>query len=307
MAANFVPCRHCQGPVQATDRFCGRCRAVNPSFRRKTSVVNTIAFVAIAGLVVGAYYVIKNENNEKKAGDREARSHPRDVDAEQLVKDYDANEVSADAQYKGDWLRVSGTAGPVTKDFMDNVHMTLDVKGTLIGVSCDFDDTSQLASVRPGQKIVLVCKGGGRTLTVPDLRECAVESVGESAVQKVDDRPAKPARRAPDPVDALPNLVDPSLPDGQYNAAIVAQLKTADRATRQRLRREVLRRIGKAEGVILELGADDEFIESGTCKGSLTAITEMQKQVVAQVMTPFGFRTYTCADDGQSISLSSAK
>lgn len=86
------------------------------------------------------------------------------VDAKKLNADYEANEVSADNQYKGEIIEVSGTIKDIGKDILDNPYVSFENGNNIFGVQCMFDksDATALASLSKAQKITLTGKVSGK-------------------------------------------------------------------------------------------------------------------------------------------------
>lgn len=102
-------------------------------------------------------------------------SQPKSVSGLKLAQDYEKNEVKADADYKGKWLIVNGTVASIDKTLGES-HLTLQGFNPFLPTTAFFkgskDELNQkLASVNKGQKVLLLCKGAGKTMT-PTLRDC---------------------------------------------------------------------------------------------------------------------------------------
>jgi tRNA_anti-like len=82
------------------------------------------------------------------------------VTADQLMSDYTANEVSADAKYKNNVIEVSGIVETIGKDIVDTPYIALKTGGqySISSIQCMFakSDESALASVSKGERIVLI-------------------------------------------------------------------------------------------------------------------------------------------------------
>ncbi|KPL00025.1 MAG: hypothetical protein AMJ90_08960 [candidate division Zixibacteria bacterium SM23_73_2] len=91
------------------------------------------------------------------------------VSAENLCKDYEANEVAADEMYKGKILIVDGTVKDIEKSIFDEIYVTLEGnKDVIISVDCYFSEThkSSLAKLTKGQKVSIKGKCDGKTFDV---------------------------------------------------------------------------------------------------------------------------------------------
>jgi len=80
----------------------------------------------------------------------------------EMLSDYDANEVAADNKYRGKWLYLEGAVRSVKKVFLDSdPSVALETNNPFFVVSVSFKDKSQLGSLRKGQRIRIIGKGGG--------------------------------------------------------------------------------------------------------------------------------------------------
>lgn len=106
---------------------------------------------------------INVQNEEQK----EVQTEPViKISAVQLAAEYEANEVSADINYKNKTIEVSGTIENIGKDILDTPYITLSdgKEYSITSVQCMFDksDQSQLASLSKDTKITLTGKVSGK-------------------------------------------------------------------------------------------------------------------------------------------------
>ncbi len=96
-----------------------------------------------------------------------------EVTASELYRAYEANEVSADQQYKGKRLLITGAVENIGKDVMDNPYVALKID-FLKGVNCYFDDENNkvLSQLNKGQKIQIIGTCAGLTLTDVVVKDC---------------------------------------------------------------------------------------------------------------------------------------
>lgn len=87
------------------------------------------------------------------------------VTASKLADDYKANEVAADAKYKGNLVEVSGIIGTIGKDITDTPYVTLTIgQYDILSVQCMFgrNDQTALATLAKGQSITLQGEVSGK-------------------------------------------------------------------------------------------------------------------------------------------------
>jgi hypothetical protein len=96
------------------------------NFRRHG--VSLIALALFALLAAGS---MDTDTDTKKV---QSQTPAYTLSANQLVKDYEANEVAADAKYKGLIVIVSGSIESIGKDIMDQAYVVIGGQGFLDGV-----------------------------------------------------------------------------------------------------------------------------------------------------------------------------
>ncbi|MET0888810.1 MAG: hypothetical protein ABWY09_01615 [Stenotrophomonas maltophilia] len=97
-----------------------------------------------------------------------------EVTAQQLHQDYEANEIAADAKYKGKTLLISGTVESIESDFMDKptVHLTV---GDFAWVQLSGISKDVAASLSKGARITAQCKGAGEVIGFPAASDCILQ------------------------------------------------------------------------------------------------------------------------------------
>jgi len=97
---------------------------------------------------------------------------PVNVTAMELFSAYDANEVAADASYKGKTLNVTGKVAGIDKDFTDTVIVKLRTPNQFMDVMAYGVAPDVAGSLRKGQPLTLTCRGEGLVMGSPVLRRC---------------------------------------------------------------------------------------------------------------------------------------
>lgn len=97
-----------------------------------------------------------------------------------MLTAYDENGVNADNQYKGKYLKVTGTVGSVGTDILGDAYITLkneNNKYAIIRVQCYFDDnnTDAIASLKESDSVSITGTCSGSTGNVI-LKDCDVVS-----------------------------------------------------------------------------------------------------------------------------------
>jgi len=98
-----------------------------------------------------------------------------ELTAKYLYKEYEANEVLADENYKGKKIAVSGIIGEIGKDIFDKPYVSLKV-AYLQGVHCYFDDDNIkiISKLKKGQRITIIGTCNGLTLTDVIIKDCEI-------------------------------------------------------------------------------------------------------------------------------------
>jgi tRNA_anti-like len=86
------------------------------------------------------------------------------LSANELYNEYKANEVAADAKFKGKVVVVSGTIDSIGKDLMDQAYVVIGGKGFLDGVQCTFTkgEESSVARLSKGQHVTIKGEVAGK-------------------------------------------------------------------------------------------------------------------------------------------------
>ena len=121
-----------------------------------------------------------DEQSKESKPEESKQEEALEVTAQELLDAYDKNGVSADKQYKGKKLRVTGTVGSIANDILDKSYVTLENEEdeyALISVQCYFeeDQLDSIASLEEGDTVVLegICEGS--TINVM-LKKCELVS-----------------------------------------------------------------------------------------------------------------------------------
>ncbi len=105
-------CKECGGEVSDKAKTCPKCGAPV-----KKSGVSVVAIVVAAFFILIVFAMISQEFKTATAPTKPVASKQTaiSVTAEDLYKEYEANEIAADRKYKGKSIRVSGTIRDIGK------------------------------------------------------------------------------------------------------------------------------------------------------------------------------------------------
>ncbi|MGL5303472.1 MAG: OB-fold protein [Aeromonas sp.] len=99
------------------------------------------------------------------------------ITSQALSAAYDENTVAADQKFKGKQFKVKGTVTEISTDIMGDPYITL--KGTNMFQEPQFqfdkDATDQLARLKKGITVVLICTGRGDIAKTPMSDDCFMQ------------------------------------------------------------------------------------------------------------------------------------
>ncbi|MFA6270222.1 MAG: hypothetical protein WC657_03380 [Candidatus Paceibacterota bacterium] len=130
------------------------------SLSKGVKIVLVLILLGVAGSQVGEKAKTEAVQTVSQTTEKveEVAELPK-ITAKQIVDDYKANEVSADAKYKGKEFEISGVVETIGKDIMDTPYIALESYEYAIidKVQCMFSKGSEaeLAAVSKEQKITL--------------------------------------------------------------------------------------------------------------------------------------------------------
>jgi hypothetical protein len=96
------------------------------------------------------------------------------IGAVRLWREYEENEVAADARYKGERLRVTGIIVSVEGDFEGRPVLHLFGGNAIFPTLATLDkaDIPAAARLKKGDEVVVRCIGAGREMRMPQLERC---------------------------------------------------------------------------------------------------------------------------------------
>ena len=118
----------------------------------KNIVRHTLSIVAVLAFVLLGVGSVDTDSDTKETT---SQSPSYTLSADQLFAEYRANEVAADAKYKGKVVLVSGTIQAIGKDITDEAYIVIGGAGFMDGVQCMFTkgEQSSVARLSKGQRV----------------------------------------------------------------------------------------------------------------------------------------------------------
>jgi hypothetical protein len=178
----LLKCPECSNDASDKADACPKCgypfqRGSNRASRASgCSPVIALGVIVLAGIVFlglfndGGPFPIFRPNSSPKS---DLEAPVISIDADALYAAYHANEVSADARYKGRIVIVTGAIREIGKDILDSPYVVVGGSGFLDGVQCIFSrgDDSPVGDVSKGQRVNIRGRVSGKMGNVL-LREC---------------------------------------------------------------------------------------------------------------------------------------
>ena len=154
------------------------------TFSNKHGLILSLVGIIILAIIFGSVSAAQNSTkvNGQKSSSAQSNQNTAvqqtpamQVTATQLAADYKANQVAADAKYKGKVIEVSGTIDTIGEDIMNNPYVSLDDGDIITSVQCSFNqsDQAQLASLQKGAQINLEGTVQGDVVEV-SLNNCSI-------------------------------------------------------------------------------------------------------------------------------------
>jgi hypothetical protein len=96
------------------------------------------------------------------------------VSAKNLYASYEANEVSADQNFKGKTFYITGIVDDIKKNFMNDIYVTLKTGKMFTSVHCYLDDEKTAAKLKKGQRVTFRGKCDGMVVTMVTMKDCEI-------------------------------------------------------------------------------------------------------------------------------------
>ena len=142
----------------------------------KTGVYDLGMFKLLGGLIIAVVAAGSRQHEEqRRVSSDEGSMSAIVVSADDLERDYTANEIHADELYRGKVLRVTGAVQSIERGIGDDPYLVIWTRNEFNGVQAHFQSKGGLGSLSKGQHVTVRCMGDGRVLGSPILQECVLE------------------------------------------------------------------------------------------------------------------------------------
>jgi hypothetical protein len=176
----MIKCKECGAEISTKADACPKCGAKQV----RTSGCAKIVLVAIGLFVFLVVVGQLGRNGSPSATQKEpigsalaAQEIVPSFTAADIARAYEANTVAADQQFKGKKFQVTGTVVDISTDFLDNPYVTLSGGvNQFMEPHFGFDkaQAADLAQLRKGQEITMVCTGHGDVAKTPMSEDCVL-------------------------------------------------------------------------------------------------------------------------------------
>jgi ABC-type multidrug transport system fused ATPase/permease subunit len=120
--------------------------------------------------------VAEKQKEEKLKRQKEIEKIKKNtISSSQLYAAYDANEVSADQNFKNKTFYVTGIVEEIKKNIMGNIYVTLKTGQMFSYVNCYFDNENAAANLKKGQRVTFKGKCAGMVITLVTMEDCEIK------------------------------------------------------------------------------------------------------------------------------------
>lgn len=177
-------CKECRKEISSDANPCPHCGKKNPHGMSAVMKYGGGFLGIMFGLpvLVGFCGAIASGNKSSNSTTSTAQAEeapvaaqaPVAVDAMQLWRDYEANEVAADNAYKGRALAVTGVVASIDKNAFGSIIVRLATSNQFESVMATMEqsEANAAATLSKGVRVTVLCKGGTRIISSPSLDDC---------------------------------------------------------------------------------------------------------------------------------------
>lgn len=152
-------------------------KASRPWYKKKRWWLAGLVIVGIIAAVSGGGgNETPTATDTPKASDT-PKAKPVAVKAATIIKEFEDNELAADAKYKGKMLKVTGVVDKIDAEFLDEDQYVLRLGGgsdfELVTVNCNDMSTEELSTINKGDSVTVIGEfddGGDLGVEVKDCK-----------------------------------------------------------------------------------------------------------------------------------------
>lgn len=142
-----------------------------------------LVFFAAADLSSSSHRIAPQTNASDASNGGANQPSAMQVSVPELYRAYQANEVAADNQYKGQRLYVEGLVGSINKNAFGQIYLVLPAAFSefdTVQAVLNEENEGAAARLQKGMMVAMECDGAGMVLATPILNKCSFVSRRES-------------------------------------------------------------------------------------------------------------------------------
>lgn len=136
-------------------------------------------FASIFVLLIFAFLAVGSTDTDVDTRKVQSQEPDYVLRANDLINEYDVNEVSADDKYKGKIVVVTGTIQSIGKDIMDQAYIVIGGEGFLDGIQCMFTkgEHRTIARLSKGQMVTVKGEVRGKSIGNVLMEKCHINRI----------------------------------------------------------------------------------------------------------------------------------
>lgn len=173
--AKLIQCVLCKKEISSSASSCPHCGHKVRSYKFRSLIciilVGIVATCIILNISIvpstNDFSIASSANNSASSNDNVVQ-----VNAAQLLNDYQANEVSADNMYRGNKLAITGVVYSINRSIVNSYYINLLDGYPNVQANFDSSQNNYLSGLQKGQTINILCIGDGMVAGIPQLKDC---------------------------------------------------------------------------------------------------------------------------------------
>lgn len=180
-------CSYCQSEIPLGAKKCPQCQSDLRSWFSRHPILTFLIFCFVIGwmtIIIGGSmkkegYIQKIAETPQQETQREI---PIEISLDQLKAEYDANQLAADAKYKGKLLKFSAIIRNISKDIVGRPMVSLTTRKIresfdIFSAVCYFKrgEESKLIGLKNEQIVTVIGRNDGMTVGVLSFKDCDIQ------------------------------------------------------------------------------------------------------------------------------------
>jgi len=170
-------CKSCQKEIDLKAKKCPFCQSDQRNWFARHPILTVILGLMLLGIIGAAASGGQSDSDTARSTSISAQPTaaptPLEISAAELADAFDANQVAAEAEWKGKLVQFSAEVSNITDSGVSFYNVaTKDF--SLSQISCQIQDKNQLLTIQNGQTITVRGTVGDQTMGVISLRTCEI-------------------------------------------------------------------------------------------------------------------------------------